>query len=314
MTLHPQIKGLLDQMAADAQPPLWEMGPEGARQLYAALSSITDPTDVPIGKTEDMAFKGPGGEVPVRVYTPVAAGGGALRCLVFFHGGGFVIGDLNTHDALCRQLANEAGCKVVAVDYRLAPEHPFPAAVEDCFAALEWVEANGAQLGIDANCLAVAGDSAGGNLAAVISQLARKKKGGPRICFQLLIYPTTRVMADTQSMKDFAEGYFLDRASMDWFTKCYVPEGHDTSDARLSPLLADDVSDQPPAYVVTAGFDPLKDEGKAYADRLASSGVPVTYKEYPEMTHGFFNMTGLAPEAKEAVKQAAKAIKEGWPY
>lgn len=312
MAVNPYIQPLLDQLADSDQPPLWELGPGPAREIYLALAQMTDPTDVPIGKTEEMRFKGTGGEVPVRVYTPVAASG-SMRCLVFFHGGGFVIGDLNTHDALCRQLANEAGCKVVAVDYRLAPEHPFPAAVEDAWAAVKWVEENAGDLGIDANCLAVAGDSAGGNLAAVVSQLAAREKGGPSICFQLLIYPTTRVMADTQSMKDFAEGYFLERKGMDWFMECYVPKEQDTSDPRLSPLLADDVSEVAPALIITAGYDPLKDEGKAYADRLESSGVNVTYKDYPDMIHGFFNMTGLVPDAKDAVKDAAKALKAAWP-
>jgi len=312
MTVNPQIQPLLDQLAASDVPPGWEVGPGPTRENYRALHQLTDPVDVPIGKTEDMSFKGPGGDVPVRVYTPVAAGG-AMKCLVFFHGGGFVIGDLDSHDALCRQFANEAGCKVVAVDYRLAPEAKFPAAVDDAWAAIKWVEENAGELGIDANYLAVAGDSAGGNLSAVISQLAAKTKGGPSICFQMLIYPATRVHSDTQSMKDFAEGYFLERKTMDWFMECYVPEGQDHSDPRLSPLLAEDLSGLPSALVITAGFDPLKDEGKAYADRLAASGVDVTYKDYPDMIHGFFNMTALSPDAKEAVIDAAKALKAAWP-
>lgn len=192
--VHPNIAALLAQFAEGDQPPLWEMGPEMGRELYAAMATMTDPTDVPIGAVEDISFKGPASDVPLRVYTPIAAAGTGLNCLVFFHGGGFVIGDLNSHDALCRQLANESGCKVIAVDYRLAPENPFPAAVDDCYAALEWVEANAGTLGINANAFAVAGDSAGGNLSAVISQMARDKKG-PRICFQLLIYPSTKAKA-----------------------------------------------------------------------------------------------------------------------
>jgi len=312
MTVNPHIQPLLDQLAQSDAPPGWEVGPGPTRELYRALHQMTDPVDVPIGKIENMSFKGPDGDVPVRVYTPVGVSG-TPKCLVFFHGGGFTIGDLDSHDALCRQLANEAGCKVVAVDYRLGPEHKFPAAVDDAWAAVKWVEENAGALGIDANCLAVAGDSAGGNLAAVVSQQAAKSKGGPGICFQLLIYPTTRVNADTQSMKDFAEGYFLERKTMDWFFDCYVGEGQDHSDPRLSPLLAEDVSGVAPALVITAGHDPLKDEGKAYADRLAGSGVAVTYKDYPDMIHGFFNMTALSPDAKDAVKDAAKALKAAWP-
>lgn len=312
MPVDPHIQPLLDQLAASDAPPGWEVGPGPTRELYRALHQMTDPADVPIGKTEDITIQGPGGDLPLRVYTPVAASG-SLKCLVFYHGGGFVIGDLDSHDTLCRQLANEAGCKVVAVNYRLAPEHKFPAAVEDAWAALKWVEEHASDLGIDANCLAVAGDSAGGNLSAVVSQLAANSKGGPSICFQLLIYPATRVHSDTQSMQDFAVGYFLERQTMEWFMDCYVPEGQDNSDPRLSPLLAEDLSGLPKALVITAGYDPLKDEGKAYADRLAASGVDVTYKDYPDMIHGFFNMTALSPDAKEAVKDAAKALKAAWP-
>jgi acetyl esterase len=312
MTVNPHIQPLLDQLAASDAPPGWEVGPGPTRELYRALHQMTDPTDVPIGKTEDVTFKGPGGDVTARIYTPVA-GGSALKCLVFFHGGGFTIGDLESHDALCRQLANAAGCKVMAVDYRLAPEHKYPAALEDAWAAVKWIEKNASEFGIDANCLAVAGDSAGGNLAAVVAQKAAKSKGGPRICFQLLIYPTTKVLADTQSMKDFAEGFFLERKTMDWFMECYLPVDQDHSDPCVSPLLAEDVSGLPPAMIITAGHDPLRDEGKAYADRLAGSGVDVTYKDYPDMIHGFFNMTALAPEAKEAVVEAAKAVKAAWP-
>lgn len=311
MTVNSDLQPLLEQIAAAEAPPGWEVGPGPARELYRGLHQLTDPTDVPIGKVENMSFDGPGGEVPVRIYTPVA--GGARRCLVFFHGGGFVIGDLDSHDALCRQIANESGCKVVAVDYRLAPEHKFPAAVEDAWAAVKWVEENAGDLGIDANHLAVAGDSAGGNLATVVSQMAARAKGGPSICFQLLIYPGTRVNSDTQSMADFAEGYFLERRTLEWFKDCYVPEGHDHSDPRLSPMLADDLSGLPPALIITAGYDPLKDEGRAYADRLSASGVDVTYKDYPDMIHGFFNMTALSADAKEAVKDAAKAVKTTWP-
>ncbi len=308
MTVHPDIKALLDQLNQDEGPRIWEMSTSEARELYQGMAAMLDPTDVPIGKVEDMSFTTAAATVPVRVYTPVAAPGGPLPCLVFYHGGGFVIGDLDTHDALCRQLANHACCKVVAVHYRRAPEDQFPAAVDDSLAAIHWVESQAGNLGIDANRLAVAGDSAGGNLAAVVSQLTQQVKG-PKVCFQILIYPTTRVRAETESMTENAEGYFLDRATMDWFMDCYIPKDVDTTDPRLSPLLAEDLSGLPPAYVITAGFDPLRDEGKAYADRLSSSGVEVTYKHYDDMIHGFFNMTGLLEDGRDAVKEAAKALK-----
>jgi acetyl esterase len=307
MTVNPHLQVLLDQIAASDSPPLHEAGPDVARELYRGLHQLTDPGDVPIGKTEDISIKGPGGALPARVYTPVAGGTG--HGLVFFHGGGFVIGDLDSHDALCRHLANESGCKVIAVDYRRGPESKFPAAHEDAWAAVKWVEEKAGDLGIDANRIAVAGDSAGGNLAAYISQRAAAERRGPGIAFQLLIYPATRAKADTQSMKDFSEGYFLTRATMNWFMECYMPEGGDVTLPDISPLLAEDVSGVAPALVITAGYDPLKDEGKAYADRLAASGVDVTYKDYPDMIHGFFNMTALSPDAKEAVIDAAKAVK-----
>jgi len=312
MPIDPPLQGLLDQIAASDAPAMPEAGPAMAREMYRGLHMLTDPTDVPIGKVENVSFTGPGGDVPLRIYTPVAASG-TMNCLVFFHGGGFVIGDLDSHDALCRHLANDAGCKVVAVDYRLAPEHKFPAAIEDGWAAINWVEENAGELSVDANCIAVAGDSAGGNIAAVVSQMAATTKGGPQISFQLLIYPGLRAHADTPSMAEFAEDHFLTKATIDWFAENYLPEGQDVSDARLSPLLAEDVSGVAPALIITAGYDPLKDQGKAYADRLAASGVDTTYKDYPEMIHGFFNMTALSPDAKKAVKDAAKAVKAAWP-
>jgi len=308
MTQNPQLQGLLELIHGNDAPPAGSAGPEVARQGYIALHSMVDPTDVPIGKVEDMSFKHAKVDVPVRVYTPVAAPGGALPCLIFFHGGGFVIGDLESHDALCRQLANDSGCRVVAVDYRLAPEHPFPAAVDDAYAAVQWVEVQAGNLGIDANRIGVAGDSAGGNLAAVVSQMSAKLNG-PKISIQLLIYPGVHSGGDMPSITENGKGFMLEKATLDWFGSCYVPEGVDTTDPRLSPLLAEDVSGLPPAYIVTAEFDPLRDEGKAYADRLESAGVSVTHMHYDDMIHGFFNMTKLVEEGREAVKDAGKALK-----
>ncbi len=306
MSVHPVLQGFLDQLASLDSPPARETGPAGAREAYELLHSLTDPADLPIGKVEDTTFKGPGGEVPIRIYTPV--GGSDGGCLVFFHGGGFVIGSLNSHDGLCRNLANASEATVIAVDYRLAPEHPFPAAVDDALAAVKWVEAHARDLGVDPHRLAVAGDSAGGNLATVACQLA--KKSGPQICFQLLIYPGTKANANTASMSENAHGYILDKPTIEWFRDNYLPEGTDMSDPRHSPLLAEDLSGLPPALVITAEYDPLRDEGKAYADRMAGSGVDVTYKNYDDMTHVFFNMTGLLEEAKDAVKEAGKAVKD----
>ncbi|MFM9861980.1 MAG: alpha/beta hydrolase [Micropepsaceae bacterium] len=310
MALDAIVKGLMDQMAAAPQPKLWELTPAQGREMYRAMATVLEPPAIAIGKIENAAMPGPAGEIKLRLYTPVAGGGAALPALVYFHGGGWVIGDLDTHDALCRTLANETGARVVAVDYRLAPEHKFPAAADDAYAAVKWVEQNASALGIDPNRIAVAGDSAGGNLAAVVCQVA-KQKGGPRIVYQLLIYPVTQWKADTGSMTSFAEGYFLEKQTMHWFFDQYAP-GADPTDWRLSPLAAPDLSGLPRAYVVTAGFDPLKDEGKAYADKLNHAGVAAVYMDYPGMVHGFFNMSGVIPTAREAIADAAKAVRQAF--
>lgn len=310
MSLDPQAKALLDGLAADPNAPrLIDLPPEGGREMYRAMASMLDAQGTPIGKTEDRMIPGPAGEIPVRIYTPVA-GGGTSPALVYFHGGGWVIGDLDTHDALCRTLANEAGCKVIAVHYRLAPEHPFPAAFDDSFAAVEWVEKNASEIGIDPNLIAVAGDSAGGNLAAAVCLKAKAAKG-PHIAFQLLIYPVTDAPRGTQSYKDFAEGYFLEAEGMDWFWNHYVlSAGADPADPFAAPLRASSLAGLPPAYVVTAGFDVLRDEGKAYAEALKEAGVEVEYVNYEGMIHGFFNLQGALDVARDAVKAAAKALKE----
>jgi acetyl esterase len=309
MSLDAIVKGLLDQMATTPQPKLWELTPAQGREMYRGMATVLEPPAIAIGKIDNLAMPGPGGELKLRVYTPVG-GGATLPALVFFHGGGWVIGDLETHDALCRTLANETGARVIAVDYRLAPEHKFPAAADDAYAAAKWVEANASTLGVDANRIAVAGDSAGGNLAAVVCLMA-KQKGGPRIVHQLLIYPVTQWKADTGSMASFAEGYFLERKTMHWFFDQYA-SGADPSDWRLSPLAASDLSGLPRAYVVTAGFDPLRDEGRAYADKLNRAGVAAVYIDYPGMVHGFFNMSGVVPTAREAIAEAAKAVRKAF--
>ncbi len=298
MKLDPIFQALFAQMPNLKMFDLWRDAPEKAREEFKRLCKFGEPTGQAIGKTEDVKIPGPHGDIGLRIYTPVAAGGAALPCIVFFHGGGFVVGDLDCYDALCRTLANESSCRVISVDYRLAPEHAFPTAVEDCFAALKYVEANAPTLGIDANRLAVAGDSAGGNLAAVCCLLA-KEAGGPNIDFQLLIYPVTRIQSDQGA----ANG-------LNWIYAHYVPAGADLSDVRLSPLAAKNLSGLPPAYVVTAGFDPLREEGRLYAEKLKAAGVAVAHVDYPTMVHGFFSMQGLIPMAPQAVAAAAQAVKE----
>ena len=289
--------------------PMWSLSPDQARAAFKKFCQFAGPEGVPIGKVEDIETTGTEVPVKLRIYTPVAAGSEGLPAILFYHGGGFVIGDLDAYDALCRSLANESGCRVVAVDYRLAPEHKFPAAVDDAFSALKWVEAHASDIGIDANRIAVAGDSAGANLAAVMTQMV-KEKGGPKIGFQLLIYPIASMNGQTRSQQQFGAGYFLDLATVDWFRAHYVPQGVDIADVRLSPLAATDFRGLPPAYVVTAGLDPLHDEGAAYAAKLKEAGVTVKHMDYPSMVHGFFSMQGLVPLAREAVAAAAGAVKE----
>jgi acetyl esterase len=311
--LDPIVRGLLDRMAAEATPKLWRLPPDEGRALYRALGRMLEPQDLAIGGVSDLTIMGPGGgALSLRVYSPVGAEGDALPGVLFFHGGGWVLGDLDSHDALCRRLANEAGARLVSVDYRLAPESIFPAAVEDCYAAACWLRENASALGIDPERIAVAGDSAGGNLAAVTCLLA-KQRGGPRFIFQLLIYPVTRAISGTESMRAFAEGYFLEEDALRCFLDHYAP-GADPGDWRLSPLAAPSLEDLPPACIVTAGFDPLKDEGRAYAERLARSGVEAVHIDHPTMIHGFFNMSGAVPAAREAIAEAAGALREAFRH
>jgi acetyl esterase len=308
MPLDPTVKALFEQMPQLADFRFWSMTVPEARAAFRGLCQAGSPADIPIGKTEDVEFAGPASTLRVRAYTPVAAGGDALPAIVFIHGGGFVLGDLDCYDPLCRALANESGCRVIAVDYRLAPEHVFPAAVDDCFAALKWVEDNAAALGVDANRIAVAGDSAGGNLAAATVLLA-KQKGAPKLAFQLLIYPALSADMNSDSTRNYGQGYFLDLPTIAWFMKHYAP-GADPSDPRLIPMSAKDVAGLPPTCIVTSGCDPLRDGGQAYAEKLKAAGVKVTHVDYPTMIHAFFNMPNFLPLSREAIAAAAKAVKD----
>lgn len=309
MGLDPQIAGLLAQLSADPTAPgLGDVPPDVGRAMFRGLGAMLDAQDVPIGKIENRTFPGPACDIPVRIYTPVAAGTTPLPCLVYFHGGGWVIGDLETHEGACRLLANDSGCRVISVDYRLAPEHVFPAAADDCFAAVKWASENASQLGIDPNRIAVGGDSAGGNLGAVVCQMARDA-GGPAIAFQLLIYPATDMTLATASKTENATGYFLEAKLMDYFYAHYVPKGTDPNDPRLSPLRAKSLAGLPPAYVITAQYDVLRDEGRMYAEKLQAAGVKATLINYPSMIHGFVTMAGAIAAARPAIADAAKAMR-----
>lgn len=307
MELDPHVKGLLEKLAA--VPPLNTMPPAQSRFVFEATAPGLDLKNVPIAKTEDRMIPGPAGQVPVRIYTPEKLSGTPAPAVLFFHGGGFVIGSRNTHDAPCRFLANHAGAIVVSVDYRLAPEHKFPAAVDDCVAALAWLRASASELNIDLARIAVAGDSAGGNLSAVVALADRDAKSVPPLKLQCLIYPVTDGTTETESRKLFAKGYFLESDLMEWFFVQYARSGDDRNDWRLSPLLASSHANLPEAMVITAAFDPLRDEGEAYADKLSTAGVKVTYKNYDGLVHGFFNMGGVIPAARVGLEEICDWIK-----
>jgi acetyl esterase len=248
-----------------------------------------------------------GSDIPVRVYTPHDAVGGEAGVLVWSHGGGWVIGDLETADATCRALANRSGAVVVSVDYRLAPEHPAPAALDDCIEALMWTVENGELLGVDVTKLAVGGDSAGGNLAALVCQRVRDDFG-PAIEFQLLVYPATDLTMSHPSIEENGEGYFLTKDSMQWFCECYLGEA-DPKSPSISPLHAESLAGLPPALVITAEFDPLRDEGEAYAAALREAGVPTEHVRYDGQIHGFFAMRSMLDDGGHAVDRAAAALR-----
>ncbi|MCP5431848.1 MAG: alpha/beta hydrolase [Alphaproteobacteria bacterium] len=308
MPLDPTVKALLDQIAENPQPKLWEMPIAAGREAYEGVRLLAGGQSVPIGKVEAMEAPGPAGPIRLRVFYGVA--GGATRpAIIFYHGGGFTIGSLDTHDDLCRRLANESGCVVVSVDYRLAPENKFPAAVEDAMAAARFVEENAPRLAIDPNALAVAGVSAGANLATVVCQLAREA-GRPRICLQILMCPFTDARAETPSLREFAQGYFLERKTMEWFMDQYADKASSLDDPRLSPMRASSLSGLPPAIVYTAEYDPLRDEGKAYADRLKAEGVEVVYKCAPGMIHDYVTLAAIIPGGADDLAEIGRLVAE----
>jgi acetyl esterase len=266
---------------------------------------------IEVAEVRDVDIPGPAGAIPARLYVPHGVAGPA-PLVVYYHGGGHVICDLDTHDQPCRFLAAEVPARVLAVDYRLGPEHRFPAAVDDSFAAYEWTVANAAELGADPERIAVAGDSAGGNLATVVAQLAATGDVATP-AFQALIYPVTDYSSKRPSYTTYAEGFFLTRTEMDWFRDNYFAEPADRSDPRASPILASDLSGQPPAHIVTAGFDPLRDEGEDYAAALRDAGVPVSLKREPDLVHGFINAVGLGGRSREALREVAVAVRAGLP-
>ncbi|MGH7907472.1 MAG: alpha/beta hydrolase [Candidatus Binataceae bacterium] len=308
MTLDPEMKAILEQIAAAKPPPLSSLSPAEARAAFNRLRSFFTRGEVEaVARCADREVPGPAGRIPIRAYTP--RGGSPCGAMMFFHGGGWVLGDLDSHDNVCRALANAASAVIISVDYRLAPEHKFPAAPEDCYAAAKWCADNAKMLGFPTGHLAVGGDSAGGNLAAVVALMARDR-GGPSLRYQMIIYPAFDPTLAAASQKEFdQEGFVLSRADMDWFWKHYLASPEDGRNVYADPMQAKDLSKLPPALVVIAGFDPLRDEGLAYADKLTDAGVNTVLRRYNGLTHGFFNMGTLIREAGRAVTQAGESLR-----
>jgi acetyl esterase len=296
--LHPQAEAVLAHIASLGYPPITEVSPDEARAIRRAHLR---PSEIELHEIRDLDAGG----VPARLYRPSDEDG--LGLLVYLHGGGWVVGDLVTHDSTCRALAAESGHAVLAVDYPLAPEHPFPAAFDDATTATRWAYDHANSLGCDPDKLAIGGDSAGGNLAAALTQ-----SGDLPVRFQLLVYPVTDARCNTQSYEDFAGGPYLTRASMDWYIAHYLSGGDGAvDDPRVSPLLGDDdaLAKSPPTHVITVETDVLRDEGEAYAARLESVGVPTTLRRYEGMFHGFFALPELIDTGREAVAESASALR-----
>lgn len=303
----------LGALRAAGGKPVAEGTPAEFREQVRGGSLALAPPAEPMHDVRDLRIPGPGGELPLRIYTPRAlAAGETLPLVVHYHGAGWVGGDLDTHDAIARYYAKHADAVVIAVDYRLAPEHRFPAAVDDAFAAAEWAAAHGRELGGDPARLAVTGDSAGGTLATVVCALARDR-GGPAIRFQALVYPAIDLRGDAryESREAFGSGdYFIGTADINWFRQQYLPDPDvNARDPRVSPMVAADLSRLPPALMITAGFDPLRDEGKAYADRLSQAGVPVEYRCFDDTVHAFASFSAMIPAGLEALALVASRLR-----
>lgn len=317
MKLHPQVQAFLDEMTALGAPELNTVPVAVARKMYAKGTEMSRGQPPKPASVRQLQIPGPESMLAARLYHPGAgallssgAEGGDLPLLLFFHGGGFCIGSLDTHDAVCRTLCVEADCLVLSVDYRLAPEHRFPAAVEDAWAACCWVSENAAELHANPDRIALGGDSAGGNLAAVCSLRARGSTAF-KPAFQLLVYPATELTGSYPSHARFASGYRLTRELLQWFHASYLPEGTDPADWRVSPLKAADFSGLPPTFLLSAGFDPLVDENRAFVEKLRTAGVEVSHSHYGDMIHGFITMPGVLDRCREALSECALALKQG---
>jgi len=307
MPLDPHAKRLLGILAA-TRTAAGRPTPEAMRRTIVDLAEVADAKDVPVWATEDRDIDAPGGPLPIRIYTPAPQTAGLSPALIFLHGGTGVFGSIGTHDGLCRMLANESGCRVISVGYRLAPEHRFPAALDDSRYAARWMFEHCTDLGIDPRRIAIGGDSAGATLATVVCQIERTS--GLEFALQVLLCPVTDISTDSESRRLFSQGYFFDVATLTWALEHYLPDGADTLDPRLSPLRCKDFRGLPPAHVHTAEFDPFRDEGEAYADALECAGVPVRRWRHAGMIHHFYCMAGFIPRSREVIKVAGAAIRE----
>ncbi len=310
MAVDADLQKILDLIKEANKPPYRETPLEEARAGYQVTVNLFDPSGEDIHRSEDRSIPGPAGDIPVRVYWPRdTADGESLGVMIYVHGGGFVIGDLDTHDPLCRRLANGGDCIVVSVHYRRAPEHPFPAAAEDCIAAMNWCAANAGELGGDGARLAIGGDSAGGNLSAVCALEARDK-GGPSLALQLLIYPNVAPELNTASHGSFGEGYLLTRENIDWFLEQYAGGQELGANPVFAPLIAADHSGLAPAEIIVAGYDPLRDEGMQYAEKLRAAGVPTNLVNHEGAIHAFIQFHGTSAACREAVAHCGAVLKK----
>jgi len=304
--LDPQLQAMRDQRERDGVPPLYAMSLADARTADLASIRAGGGEPEPVYEVTDLTIAGPGGDLPLRVYRPASER--PLPVLLYFFGGGWVLGTIDTADGVSRALANSSGALVVVAGYRLAPEHPFPAAIDDCYAALRWVAGHSGEIGADPARLAVGGDSAGGNLAASVALRARDD-GGPALAGQLLVYPNTDQDADDASMRAADDPFLFNRHSVAWYRQYYLTDPADAASPLASPLRADHLAGLPPALVITAEYDPLRDQGEAYARRLAEESVTVELSRYPGMAHGFFTMAGAVDASRVAIAQAASSLR-----
>ena len=310
MPLDADAQRVVDLIKEAGRPAFEDVGAAEARIAYSNSRAVLQPDPVDVAEVRDLSAAGPHGDIPLRLYRGSPSDGAALQpCLIYLHGGGWVVGDLESHDGVCRELARRSDCTVISVDYRLAPEHAFPAAVDDSWAAVLWIIEQAGALGIDPDRVAIGGDSAGGNLATVVCLLARDN-GGPQLRAQLMIYPATDMTMSHATHQEFAEQQPLTRSSMHWFIDTYLRSDADKADWRASPLNAETHGDLPGACIITAGCDPLRDEGEAYAAALKEAGVPVLLKRFDGQIHGFLTMGRIIADADNAFAMIADYLNE----